>query len=106
MIRGFDMLEMRRSLAKLLELADKTLREKISQLNEEERKVLEYFIQHISVGSIIALRELRAFYRIPEPRNVINRLISLGLLEQGTGCYSLAKPLRDLLIKLIGTSHR
>ncbi|HID80430.1 MAG TPA: hypothetical protein EYP48_01790 [Ignisphaera sp.] len=78
----------------------------MSQLSEEERKVLEYFVQHISVGSIIALRELKAFYRISEPKNVIDKLISLGLLEQGTGCYNLAKPLRDLLIKLVGTSHR
>jgi len=100
------MLEVRRSLAKLLEIADKSLQEKISQLSEEERKVLEYFLQHVSVGSIIALRELRAFYRISEPKNAINRLISLGLLEQGMGCYSLARPLRDLLIKLIGSLHR
>ena len=100
------MLETKRTLSKLVELADEELRRKISQLSEEERRVLEYFLQYVSVGSIIAIRELRAFYKISDPKETIRRLVELGLLEQGAGCYNLAKPLRDLLIKMLGISRR
>ncbi len=89
-------------LNKLLQLADEELRKKIESLNEEELKVFEYFLTNVSVGTIIALKELSAFYKIKNPKDVILKLIEYGLLEQGTGCYNLAKPIRDLLIKILG----
>lgn len=86
---------------KLISYIDRKLYEIIQGLSEEERKVLKYFIQNISVGSIIALRELKALYKVQDPKVVIRNLIDKGLLEQGFGCYNLAKSLREALFKLI-----
>ncbi len=85
---------------KIKDFLDKELAKLIDGLSSEEKKVLEYFLQNISVGGIIAQRELRAFYGIENPRDVIRRLIELGILEQGYGCYNLAKKLREILIKI------
>lgn len=81
-------------------LDEKVLRV-LRELNEDERKVLKYFLQNISVGTIIAVRELKALYKIQDPKAVIRNLIDKGLLEQGYGCYSLAKQLRRALFKLL-----
>ncbi|MEM1645794.1 MAG: hypothetical protein QXL96_08020 [Ignisphaera sp.] len=88
-------------MRKLALYIDKKLYEIIQGLSEEEKKVLRYFIQNISVGGIIALRELKALYKVQDPKTVIRNLIDKGLLEQGFGCYNLAKSLREALFKLI-----
>ncbi len=87
-------------LAKLLEYADEELRKKIASLSDEERKVFEYFLTNISVGSIVALRELSTLYKIKNPKEIILRLVEKGLLEQGSGCYSLSQVIRDLLLRI------
>uniref|UniRef100_A0A7C2VBR1 Uncharacterized protein n=1 Tax=Ignisphaera aggregans TaxID=334771 RepID=A0A7C2VBR1_9CREN len=87
--------------SKILAYLDRNLAETIRNLTDEEKKVLKYFLQNISVGSIISLRELKSLYRVQEPKNVIRSLIDKGLLEQGYGCYSLAKSLREALFKML-----
>ncbi len=66
-------------------------------LNAEERKVFDYFLQHISVGEIIALRELKLRYGIEDPLSVIVKLIDKGYIERGEGCYNLARKYREIL---------
>jgi hypothetical protein len=80
---------------------DREILKIIQNLSADERKVLKYFLQNISVGIIIAIRELKALHRIQDPKAVIRSLIDKGLLEQGYGCYSLAKHLRKSLFRLI-----
>ena len=88
-------------LAKILQyVKDAELRNKLSSLSPEEIKVMEYFIQNISVGTILALKELKTLYRIEDPKSVIRKLIEKGLIEQGRGCYSLAKSLREALLSM------
>lgn len=84
-------------LKKVTLYIDRTLSEVIRGLSEEERKVLRYFLQNISVGSIISIRELKTLYKVQDPKTIIRNLIEKGLLEQGHGCFSLAKPLREAL---------
>ncbi len=70
------------------------LRKVLKSLDQESLKVLKYFIKHRSVGELIAIRELRGLYRINDPAKCIGKLIDLGLLERGIGCYNVS---RDLL---------
>ena len=70
------------------------IRELIRNLSSDERKVLNYFITYRSVGELVAIRELRGLYGIKEPLKIVIRLIDLGLIERGIGCYNLAKELR------------
>ncbi len=67
------------------------------ELGVEERKVFDYFLQHISVGEIIALRELKLRYGIEDPLSVIVKLIDKGYIERGEGCYNLARKYREIL---------
>lgn len=90
----------RNILKKLLELADDDLRRKIKSLNDDERKVFEYFLSNISVGTIIALRELTTLYRVRNAKDVLRTLTEKGLLERGSGCYSLSPQIRTLLFKV------
>lgn len=83
----------------------KDLVQVIQNLGEDEKKVLEYFLQNVSVGVIISVRELKALYKIDDPRVVIRKLIDKGLIEQGYGCYSLSRPLREALFMIISTSR-
>ena len=83
----------------------KELKDKIQSLNDEEKKAFEYFLQYVSVGSLIALRELKAFYHISEPKEVIRKLIEKGLIEQGNGCYSVSKQIRELMVKALRMSR-
>lgn len=91
-------------IKKLEPYIDEKILEIIQRLNEEEKKVLRYFLQNISVGIIIAVRELKALYKVQDPKSIIRNLIDKGLLEQGYGCYNLAKRLRKALIKLFQNS--
>jgi len=70
------------------------LREIYRTLSREEKVVFDYFRKNVSVGEIIAIRELSAIYKIKNPEQVINSLIAKGLIERGDGCYNLAKELR------------
>jgi hypothetical protein len=80
---------------------DEELKSKLENLTPEEVKVLEYFIQNVSVGAIVAVRELKSLCRVEDPRHVIRRLIEKGLLEHGYGNYSLAKSLREALLSIL-----
>lgn len=64
------------------------------ELNEDELKVLDYFVRNISVGEILAVIEIKRMYGIDDPESVIRSLIEKGLLERGEGCYNLAPHLR------------
>ncbi len=64
-------------------------------LGEEERRVLSYFLNNISVGEIVATRELKVLEKIGNPEEVIDKLVEMGLLERGTGCINLAKEIRE-----------
>jgi len=69
------------------------------ELSDEEKKVLNYFIKNISVGEIIAEKELR-LEGIKDPRRVIRMLIEKGLLEHKEGCYNLSKDLREEVFRI------
>lgn len=73
--------------------------EKARRLDGDERKVFEYFLNNISVGEIIALRELEVLEGVSNPEEVINRLIEKGLLERGTGCINLARDIRERMFR-------
>ncbi|MCS7107138.1 MAG: hypothetical protein NZ902_03430 [Acidilobaceae archaeon] len=80
------------------ELAEASkLLERAKELSSEERAALNFFLQNISVGELRALRELKR--EIPQPAQAIRKLLSLGLLEEGEGCYNLAKPLREYVMR-------
>ena len=97
--------------------ADKLLREialylpeevikKLGTLNPEERKVFEYFLTNISVGELLCIRELQVYYKLSDPKRVIQSLVDKGLLESGIGSYSIAKPFREALIKYYMSKRR
>ncbi len=74
------------------------LLDKARKLADEERKVLMYFIENVSVGELRAVKELRQL-GISDPLVVIRRIAAMGLLEEGRESFSLAKPLRVYLAK-------
>ncbi|MCD6301352.1 MAG: hypothetical protein J7L82_04700 [Staphylothermus sp.] len=94
-----------------------TLRD-ILKLNKLERLVMDYFLKHISAGEIIAIIELREEIKrlkdpdlVPEFDDVvieleigkaINKLLKEGFIEYRSGCYNLAKHLREELKRKIG----
>jgi ribosome maturation protein Sdo1 len=86
-------------------IKDEKLKKELENLTQEEIKVLEYFIQNVSVGVIVAVRELKSLYKVEDPKNVIRKLIEKGLLEQGYGNYSLARSLRETLLSIILASR-
>jgi hypothetical protein len=85
-------------------ISDDNIKKKLQELSPEELKVMEYFIQNVSVGVILAIRELKVLYRVEDPKSIIRRLIDKGLLEQGYGCFSLSKPLREALFQVKNAS--
>lgn len=66
----------------------------VRNLSNEELVALRYFIKYRSVGEILAIRELRSS-GLKNPSKVLARLISLGLINQGTGCYTISRELLD-----------
>ncbi|MUN28130.1 PolB1-binding protein PBP2 family protein [Sulfuracidifex metallicus] len=50
----------------------------------------KYFSTYISVGEIIAVKELRT-QGVKEPEEVISKLIEEGFIERGEGCYNLVR---------------
>jgi hypothetical protein len=77
-------------------MSDNSIRRMIELLSDEERKVLEYFVRYRSVGDLLAVRELKGLYKVREPTKIINRLIELGLLDRGIGCYNISKDVLKL----------
>ncbi len=75
------------------------LNEIFSGLNEEEKRALNYFLNNISVGEILAVRELKVLEGISDPERILDSLVSKGLIERGRGCYNLSPKLRALLKK-------
>jgi hypothetical protein len=73
----------------------------IEELDPQERMVFEYFKKNISVGEILAVKELRLLYKLEDPLKVIDSLIRKGLLEKGVGCINLASSVREMLKRRI-----
>lgn len=69
------------------------------EITNEEKIVIYYFVKNISVGEILALKELRAL-GVKNPSQLIRRLMVKGILEKGEGCYNLAKNIREEVFKL------
>ena len=67
-------------------------------LSKEEEKALEYMIKNVSVGSIMARKELKAL-GIEDPDRVLKSLESKGLIENKGLCYNLSADLRDRLFR-------
>jgi len=86
-------------LLRYVYMSSKLIKELVRKydLDPDEAKVLEYFIRNISVGEILAIRELTAIYHVREPLKVIIRLIKKGVLTKGLGCYNLSNEIRKLL---------
>jgi hypothetical protein len=51
---------------------------------------IKYFKNVISVGEILAVRELKAL-GVKEPETTIAKLIDMGIIEKGEGCYNLVR---------------
>jgi len=73
----------------------------IGELDPQERVVFEYFKKNISVGEILAVKELKLLYKIDDPLKVVDSLIKKGLLEKGVGCINLAASIRNTLKKRV-----
>lgn len=71
------------------------------RLPEAHRRVLNYFLENVSVGVIRSVKELRAL-GVGDVERVIEELVSMGYLEEGVECYNLAAPLRELVIRRRG----
>ncbi|HEU97667.1 MAG TPA: hypothetical protein ENO36_02280 [Fervidicoccus fontis] len=66
-------------------------RKQYPDLSDEEYKVLTYFMSNVSVGEILAVRELESIMGLKEPRRIIESLIEKGYIERGSGCYNLSR---------------
>lgn len=73
------------------------VRKLIKSLNEDQRKTLKYFCINRSVGELLALKELQALHKVREPGKTITKLVELGLLIRGQGCYSISKSFLNAL---------
>ncbi len=72
----------------------------LRELSREEYLALRYIYENISVGEILAERDLYYHHHIQKPDLVLRKLRERGLIERGEGCYNLAKPLRLLRKKI------
>ncbi|AEE94042.1 DUF6995 domain-containing protein [Acidianus hospitalis] len=58
---------------------------------EKDIEIAEkYFRKYISVGEIIAVRDLKAL-GVKEPEKVIVELMNKGIIEKGEGCFNLVR---------------
>jgi len=73
------------------------VRKLIRSLNEDQRKTLKYFCINRSVGELLALKELQALHKVREPSKTITKLVELGVLIKGQGCYSVSKTFLNAL---------
>ena len=65
--------------------------EMLKKLSREEIKVVNYFITYRSVGELLAIRELKGIHGVKDPGKIIMKLIDLGILERGVGCYNISR---------------
>ncbi len=59
-------------------------------MDSDLEKAKKYFEANKSVGEILAVRELKGL-GIREPEKVIAKLIEMGVIEKGEGCYNLVR---------------
>ncbi len=78
------------------------LKKLLSRLSREELKAFNYVWENISVGEILAEKDLYQHYGIEKPALILRRLREKGLVERGEGCYNLARSLRPLRRKIGG----
>jgi len=57
---------------------------------DDIQKAIKYFKNTVSVGEIVALRELKAL-GIKNPEEIIAKLIEMKVIEKGEGCYNLVR---------------
>ncbi|MCY0874471.1 MULTISPECIES: PolB1-binding protein PBP2 family protein [Acidianus] len=58
---------------------------------EKDIEIAEkYFRKYISVGEIIAVRDLKAL-GVKDPEKVIVELMNKGIIEKGEGCFNLVR---------------
>jgi len=69
---------------------DKYFSNVLKRLSDDEKKVLKYFITYRSVGELLAVRELRGLYKVRDPTKIIAKLIDLGIVSRGVGCYNIS----------------
>ncbi|WP_338600580.1 hypothetical protein V6M85_12230 [Sulfolobus tengchongensis] len=63
----------------------------LMSVNQKEIEIaIEYFKTYVSVGEIIAVMDLKA-KGISNPQAVISKLIEMGIIERGEGCYNLVR---------------
>lgn len=70
------------------------LQDAIRGLSEEELTTLRYFLKYRSVGELLASRELKSF-GVRNPSKALMKLVTLGLLKRGVGCYTISKELLE-----------
>ncbi len=59
--------------------------------SEKDIKIaIEYFKANLSVGEIIASIELKA-RGVSNPESTISKLLEMGIIERGEGCYNLVR---------------
>lgn len=80
-------------------MGERDLEEVLRSLDGQERAVFEYFRRNISVGEILAVKELKLLHKLEDPVKVIDSLIRKGVLEKAPGCINLSKRVRELLKK-------
>ncbi len=80
--------------------SEKDLRTLLKSLDEDQIKTLKYFCRYISVGNLLAYKELKALYKVKDPVKTIASLVELGLIIKGQGCYSISKEFLNEIRKL------
>ena len=73
------------------------LRDLIKKLDRDSLITLKYFLQNKSVGELLAIRELRGLYKVKDPAKTLGKLVELGLLERGLGCYNISRRVFKML---------
>lgn len=62
----------------------------MSVSQKEIEIAIDYFKTYISVGEIIATIDLKA-RGVSNPQAVISKLLEMGIIERGEGCYNLVR---------------
>jgi predicted transcriptional regulator len=72
-----------------------------SGCSEDELKALRYMLAEVSVGDLIALKDLaERLGSRDKARATLRSLMARGLVEEGRDSYNLAKWVRELLARL------